>query len=244
MRKILLSLLVTLCVASTAMAKTIVFAVDPNWPPMEYLDADKQVVGFSIDYMRAAAKEAGFEARFKPMGWDTLFAGLVAGNYDAICSSVSITDDRQETVDFSVPYFTVRQALLVGANSQAASLADMRGKTLGAQVSTTGHFAVKKAQDVTDKAYPEIGPAIDDLSQGVIDGVVLDDNVAAQYALHTAKYKGKFKIACILDTGEDERYAVAVRKGDNETLDLIETGIKAVKAKGLDKGLMRKWINQ
>ncbi|GAB6038819.1 basic amino acid ABC transporter substrate-binding protein [Fundidesulfovibrio butyratiphilus] len=244
MRTLLLFLLLAVCTASTAMARTIVFAADPSWPPMEYLDQDRRIVGFSVDYMQAVAREAGFEAQFVAMPWDTLFAGLVAGNYNAICSSVSITDERRESVDFSIPYFTVRQALIVPAGSTVATLSDLRGETVGAQISTTGYFAVKKAQGVADKAYPEIGAAIEDLLRGDIAGVVLDDNVAAQYALHTDKYKGKFKIACILDTGEDERYAVAVRKGDKQTLGLIDKGIRAVKSKGLDKWFMRKWIVQ
>ena len=211
---------------------------------MEFVDANKQITGFSIDYMKAAAKEAGFTADFKATAWDGIFAGLAAGKYDAICSSVSITDERKGAMDFSTPYFKVRQALVVPAASTAKTLTDMKGKTLGAQISTTGHFAIKKADGVKDKSYDEVGLAIEDLYNGRIDGVVCDDPVAAQYALQTEKYKGKLKIAFIIETGEDEFYGIAVKKGDKEALELINKGIAAVKAKGIDKELMKKWIGQ
>jgi len=178
------------------------------------------------------------------VAWDGIFAGLAANKYDAICSSVSITDERKNAMDFSIPYFKVRQALVVPADSKAKTLADMKGKTLGAQISTTGHFAVKKADGIKDKSYDEVGLAIEDLFNGRIDGVVCDDPVAAQYALQNDKYKGKLKIAAVLETGEDEFYGIAVKKGDKANLELINKGIEAVKAKGIDKELMKKWIGQ
>ncbi|GFK94299.1 ABC transporter arginine-binding protein 1 [Fundidesulfovibrio magnetotacticus] len=245
MRKIVvLAALIALFSAQSVWAKTIVFATDATWPPMEFVGPDKQITGFAIDYMKAAGKEAGFTADFKAVAWDGIFAGLAAGKYDAICSSVSITEERKGTMDFSTPYFKVRQALVVPADSKAKTLADMKGKTLGAQISTTGHFAVKKAEGVKDKSYDEVGLAIEDLFNGRIDGVVCDDPVAAQYALQNDKYKGKLKIAAIIESGEDEFYGIALKKGDKENLALINKGIEAVKAKGIEKELIKKWIGQ
>ena len=243
-RIVVLAALMLTLLAQSAWAKTIIFASDATWPPMEFVGPDKEMTGFAIDYMKAAGKEAGFTPEFKAVAWDGIFAGLAANKYDAICSSVSITDERKNAMDFSVPYFKVRQALVVPADSKAKTLADMKGKTLGAQISTTGHFAVKKADGIKDKSYDEVGLAIEDLFNGRIDGVVCDDPVAAQYALQNDKYKGKLKIAAVLETGEDEFYGIAVKKGDKANLELINKGIEAVKAKGIDKELMKKWIGQ
>ena len=243
-RIVVLAALMLTLLAQSAWAKTIIFASDATWPPMEFVGPDKQMTGFAIDFMKAAGKEAGFTPEFKAVAWDGIFAGLAANKYDAICSSVSITDERKNAMDFSVPYFKVRQALVVPADSKAKTLADMKGKTLGAQISTTGHFAVKKAEGIKDKSYDEVGLAIEDLFNGRIDGVVCDDPVAAQYALQNDKYKGKLKIAAVLETGEDEFYGIAVKKGDKATLELVNKGIEAVKAKGIDKELMKKWIGQ
>ncbi len=240
-KKLALALLLVALTTSSALAKTIVFATDATWPPMEFVDANKEITGYAIEYMKAAGKEAGFTAEFKAVAWDGIFAGLAAGKYDAICSSVSITDERKNTMDFSTPYFKVRQALVVPIKSEAKCIDDMKGKTLGAQISTTGHFAVKKAEGVKDKSYDEVGLAFEDLYNGRIDGVVCDDPVAAQYALQNDKYKGALKIACIIEAG-DEYYGIAVQKGNKETLDLINKGIEAVQKKGIDKQLLAKWI--
>jgi polar amino acid transport system substrate-binding protein len=243
MKRVVLFLLAALLIAPCAWAKTIVVAGDATWPPMEMVDDNKQMTGFGIEYVRAAAKEAGFEVEFKNVAWDGIFAGLEAGKYDAICSSVTITNERKATMDFSIPYLKVRQALVVPKDSAAKSLADMKGKTVGAQISTTGHFAIKKVEGVNAKSYDEIGLAMEDLFNGRIDGVVCDDPVASLYALQKADYAAKLKVAAVLETG-DELYGVAVKKGNKEVLDLLNKGMEAVQAKGIDKELRKKWMGQ
>ena len=220
----------------------IVFATDATWPPMEFVNEQKQVVGYAMDFMTEAGKEAGFTAVFKNTAWDGIFAGLAANKYDAIVSSVSITEERKKAMDFSEPYFTVRQALIVGKASTATTLADLKGQKVGGQIGTTGYFAIKAADGVEAKSYDEIGLAMEDLNVGRIAAVVCDDPVAANYALD--KYKEKLKIAAIIETGEAEHYGVAVNKGNKKVLALINQGIAAVKAKGIDQELKRKWIGQ
>jgi polar amino acid transport system substrate-binding protein len=229
--------------SGNAWGRVIVVAQDATWPPMEFINEQKEIVGFDTDFMKAVAKEAGFKVEFKNVAWDGIFGGLAAGKYDAVCSSVTITEERKKTMDFSVPYFKVRQALVVPKNSSAKTLEDMKGKTLAAQIGTTGYLAIKKTEGVVPKSYDEIGLAMEDLFNGRIDGVVCDDPTAAQYALQKAEYKEKLKVAAVLDTG-DEYYGVAVQKGNKKVLDLINKGIKAVQAKGIDKQLRVKWIGQ
>jgi len=243
LQRTILTLLTLLLLGGAARAETtIVFAVDATWPPMEFVDQNKQIVGYSIDFLRAAGKEAGFTPVFKNTAWDGIFAGLAAGKYDAISSSVSITEERKKAMDFSEPYFTVHQALIVKKDSSARSLADLKGKKVGAQIGTTGYFAIKAADGVIPKSYDEIGLAMEDLNVGRIDGVVCDDPVAANYAL--IKYKNSLKIATIIKTDQEEYYGFAVKKGDRKTLELINKGIEAVKAKGIDRELKKKWIGQ
>lgn len=242
-RKIVLTLVMLVALFGSAWAETeIIFASDATWPPMEFMDENKQLVGYSIDFFKAAGKEAGFTPVFKNTAWDGIFAGLAAGKYDAICSSVSITDERKKAMDFSEPYFTVRQALIVKKDDGATSLTELKGKKVGGQIGTTGFFAIKGAEGVVAKSYDEIGLAMEDLNVGRIDAVVCDDPVAANYAM--IKYKDSLKIAAVIETGEVENYGIAVQKGDKKTLDLLNKGIAAVKAKGIDKELKKKWIGQ
>ena len=246
LKKILLMTVAVMLLAGTAWAapKTIVFATDSTWPPMEFVNKDKKIVGFAIDYMTAAAQLAGFKAEFKAVAWDGIFAGLAGGKYDAICSSVSITDERKKTMDFSEPYFQVRQALVVRKDAKYKDLKELVGKKVGSQISTTGTFAVQAVKGVESKTYDEVGLAMEDLFNKRIDAVVCDDPVAAQYALQNEKYKGALKVAAIIKSDKAEFYGIAVNKGNKEVIELVNKGIQAVKAKGIDKQLVKKWIGQ
>jgi polar amino acid transport system substrate-binding protein len=241
MKRLLLALILALLLSDSALARTIVIAQDATWPPMEYLNEDKEIIGFSTDYMKAAAREAGFDVVFKSVAWDGIFAGLDAGRYDAVCSSVTITEAREKAMDFTLPYYKVSQALVVPKAETARAIEEMKGRTLGAQIGTTGHFAIKKAKGVNAKSYDEIGLAMEDLYNGRIDGVVCDDPVAAQFALKKPEYAEKLKIAAVLETG-DEYYGVAVKQGNKEILDLLNAGIRAVQEKGIDKEIRSRWF--
>ncbi len=243
MKKLIGAICLLLLLGGSALARTVVVAQDATWPPMEFLNEQKEIIGFDTDFMRAVAKEAGFDVAFKNVAWDGIFAGLEAGHYDAVCSSVTITEQRKKAMDFAIPYFKVSQALVVSKSVDAKGLDEMKGRTLGAQIGTTGYFSIKKAGGVNARSYDEIGLAMEDLVNGRIDGVVCDDPVAAQFALHRKEYAEKLKIAAVLETG-DEFYGVAVKKGNKELLDLLNVGVKAVLEKGIDKEIRAKWISR
>jgi len=218
----------------------IVIATDATWPPMEMVDESKNIVGFDIDLMTAAAKAGGFEVEFKNTAWDGIFAGLDGGKYDAVMSSVTITDERKQTMDFSVPCINAGQILVVKSEvSGVATLADLKGKTVAAQIGTTGAFEIDKYADVKKKEYDEIGLAFADLANGRIDAVVCDTPVAAQYALQNDEYKGTLKI--VGEPFTDEYYGVAVNKGNKKVLDLINKGLQKVLDSGENMTLETKW---
>src|SRR5271157_1211609 len=222
----------------------ITIATDATWPPMEMVDTNKNIVGFDIDLMNAAAKEGGFTVEFKNTAWDGIFAGLENGKYDAVMSSVTITDERKKTMDFSLPYINAGQILVVKSDMQGVTkLDDLKGKTVGAQIGTTGAFEidkVKAADNITEKTYDEIGLAFEDLANGRIDGVVVDNPTAASYALQNDKYKGKLKLVGTPFT--EEYYGVAVKKGNTKVLDMINAGLKKVLDSGANKAIEDKWL--
>lgn len=221
----------------------IVFASDATFPPMEMVDANKNIVGFDIDMINAAAKAGGFTAEIRNTAWDGIFAGLENGKYDAVLSSVTITDERKKTMDFSIPYINAGQILTVRADETATTLADLKGKKVGAQIGTTGAFEIDKVKDankITEKTYDEIGLAFEDLANGRIDGVVVDNPTAASYALQNDKYKGKLKTVGTPFT--EEYYGIAVKKGNQKVLDMINAGLKKVMDSGENKQIEDKWL--
>jgi polar amino acid transport system substrate-binding protein len=159
-------------------------------------------------------------------------------------SSVTITDERKQTMDFSVPYINAGQILVVKEEvSGVETLADLKGKTIAAQIGTTGAFEIDKvkvADKITAKTYDEIGLAFEDLVNGRVDAVVCDTPVAAQYALQNDSYKGKLKI--VGQPFTDEFYGVAVKKGNSKVLDTINKGLKKVLDAGENKAIEAKWL--
>ncbi|HOP63532.1 MAG TPA: basic amino acid ABC transporter substrate-binding protein [Spirochaetota bacterium] len=229
------------CSKEQASGKIISVATDATWPPMEYVDENKKIVGFDIDLLNAAAKEGGFTVEFKNTAWDGIFAGLGAGKYDAVCSSVTITDDRKKTMDFSVPYVSIGQTIVVKKETTGMEeLSKFEGKKVGAQIGTTGAIEIAKNKNITLKTYDEIGLAIEDLAKGRIEAVVCDNPIAANYALLNPKYKALLKI--VGEPFTTEEYGIAVKKGNKEVLDMVNAGLAKVKEKGIDKELEKKWL--
>jgi len=221
-------------------AKKLVFATDATWPPMEFVTDSGDLVGFDIDMVKAMAKAGGFEVEFKIVSWDGIFAGLENGQYNAISSSVTINEERSATYDFSAPYVQAGQVLLVPSSADdSITLEALSGKDVGAQIGTAGAMEVQKYPDINLKEYSEVGLAIQDMVNGNISGVVLDSPVAIDYALQNANFKGKVKLAGALLTAED--LGLVVKKGDAETLDLLNKALAAIEADGTLASIKKTW---
>lgn len=244
LKKLVLTVLALLVFASSAAAeqRTIVFASDATWPPMEFVNENKEIVGFSVDLLDAMGKAGNFTPVIKNTAWDGIFAGLAAGQYDVISSSVSITEERKAHMDFSDPYFEVKQGVVVRKDSGIHAAADLKGKTVGAQIGTTGYFAAQKIDGVKAVTYDEVGLAIADLANGNIDAVVCDDSVAADFALQNKQYAEKLDLAFLLPSDEPEYLGFAVQKGDTEILEILNSALKKVKESGEYDQIYNKWF--
>ncbi len=225
--------------------KTLVVAVNPNWPPMEMKDTKGKITGYEIDLIKAMGEAAGFKVKIVAVPWKTIFNGLEKGKYDAVLASVSITEARKDKYDFSEPYFTTEQIFVV---PKAKREEPLREKSIAAFKLTTGAEAIRLYQKVNIAFYTveETDKAFKDLSKGFIDGVLCDSSMAVDYATCNKKYKDKFALTtCMLPDGVQipkENYGIAVRKGNAEVLDLINQGLQAVKEKGIESEIRTKWI--
>ncbi len=233
--------LCALLISTTAQAKVFIVAADATWPPFEMVDENKQVTGYAIDYIKAVAKEGGFEVAIKNTAWDGIFASLGSRQSDIIASSVTITPERQKVMAFSTPYFRNFQALVVKDGSNINSFSDLDNKTVGGQIGTTGMlFLPKLNEDAVAKTYDEVGLAIEDLKNGRIDAVVCDELVAYFYAEKNPDYAETLSI--VETSTEAEDYGFAMRKADRDLVQKVNAGIKAVKEKGIEEELTKKWL--
>lgn len=222
-------------------AKVYVFASDATWPPMEFVDDNGDIVGFDMDLLEAVAEAAGFEYEVQNTGWDGIFAGLANGAYDAIISSVTITEDRKVTMGFSSPYINAGQILIVpDGYSGGDMLADFSGKKVGVQQGTTGDFAVEEITSIDRRAYDDIGLAVEDLINGNLHAVVCDSVTAIDYVIANEAFKGKLEI--LGEPFTEEEYGIAVQKDNTELLSLLNKGIAEVFADGTQAKLVEKWL--
>lgn len=222
----------------------VVVATDATWPPMEYVDENKKIVGFDIDLFNAVADIAGLNPRYKPVSWDGIFAGLVNGSYDLILSSVTITDERKKSMDFSIPYVNMGQTLLVRKDGKSIQeLKDLAGLTVGAQIGTTGAFEVEKIKDAKLKSYTEVALAVADLVNGNLDGVMLDYVTASNFVFQNESYKGKLKFANSKPF-TSEYYGIVVKKGNKELLNKINAALTRLIDSGKVEELKKKWFTQ
>jgi len=140
-----------------------------------------------------------------------------------------------------LPYFHVRQAILVPHDSNVRTIEDLAGKDVGCKGATTGFKAAKKAKGLKVKSYDTFDGAMTAMSAGIVSAVILDGPIAAYYASND--YKDSAKMAGLVPNNNYiEFYSVVVKKGNMETLTLINSGIAAVIENGTNDTLQQKWI--
>jgi ABC-type amino acid transport substrate-binding protein len=203
------------------------------------VDASGEIVGFDVDLMRAVAREAGLEAAFSNQPFAGILPGLSQGKYDAVISCLTITAERAKEVDFSRPYYDAGQVIAVReADTAIRTLADLKGKTIAVQIGTTGFDAASKVEGVKVSAFKEIELAYLELVAGRADAVVNDEPPTRMYL---KDHKG-IRIAGPPFT--EEKYGIAVRKGNAALLAKIDDGLAKVIASGEFARLKEKWIGK
>lgn len=204
---------------------------------------DGKVVGFDVDLVDLVAKELGVTQKIK----DTPFEGIKSGenlnarDCDIAAAGMSITQERQRVMDFSQPYFDATQALLVRKSSTAKSLADLRGKTVGVQLGTTGELYAQEQQEKFGfeiKQYEDLALLQGAVKTGQIAGGINDDFVLYNYV----ETNPDTKVSAEFDTGE--QYGFAVRKGNKALLDKVNQVLRRVQQDGTYDRLYRKWFDQ
>ena len=244
LRRLLCALLLPALLCSSAMAaEKLVVATNPEWPPMEFLDDNKNIIGYDVDMFKAVAAEAGMEAEFKMTAWDGIFAGIAAGNYDVIASAVTITPERQRAFAFTVPYYDVRQIVVLRKGDSASGFADLAGKVIGGQIGTTGIFVAQKSGvKMTIREYDNVGLAMQDLLNSRIDAVVCDSPVALYYANQKEGFSDQLTVAFRTET--TEYFGFVVSKNRKDLVERLNKGIEAVRAKGIEAEIIRKWMGE
>ena len=223
---------------------TYLFASDGSYAPMEYMDKDV-LKGFDIDFLDAIMKEAGLKYEVRNVGWDAMLESVKQGKeYQAGISSISITDDRKQTYDFSMPYFESTNVIMVKEDSDIKSAADLKGKKVAVQGGTTADILMTKimGEGNTDlKKFDSNAVALLELDQGGADAVVADIAIVRDYI----KNNPNKKLKEVLDNTNftPEYYGIAYPK-DSELKAKLDPAIKAVIGNGKYAEIYKKWFDE
>ncbi|MEN3008485.1 basic amino acid ABC transporter substrate-binding protein [Pseudothermotoga sp.] len=239
--KLKLFILTLLLFAALVLSKTITVGTSADFPPFEYIEKG-QFVGFDMDLMREIAKIAGFELKFVDMSFDSLIPALRAGQIDVAAAAMTITEERKQVVDFSIPYWTADQSVIVKADSNLTITVLFGKYKIGVQTGTTGDLwctdeLVSKGilPERNLKRYDTFILALSDLLNGNIDAIVLDSPVASRFAATKP-----VKVVGIIVTGE--QYGIAVKKGNKELLNAINNALKQIIESGKISELIDKYF--
>jgi len=230
---------------SLAQEPTYTVASDISWPPFEWVDEQGNYVGFDLDVMREIAKIEGYKIKIVDVAFDSIIPGIIAGKYDIGSSGFTITDKREKVVDFSKPYWSSDQAVLISKDSGLNIItALLGGRTVGAQRGTTGASWIKenlieKGVNVKLKLYETYPLAVLDLINGNLDAVIQDEPASRA---SVAKEKS-IQIVGIIITGE--QFGFLVKEGDPEgILPQINEGVVKLKASGKWDELVAKYFGE
>ncbi|MBI9093806.1 MAG: basic amino acid ABC transporter substrate-binding protein [Sphaerochaeta sp.] len=220
-------------------AKTYVFASDATWPPLEFVD-NGVLTGFEVELIPLIAQKAGASMVVKNIPWDTIFAGLANGAYDGVASGVTVTEERKAVMAFSTTILEAGQIVIIRTqdSEKIKGIDDLAGKKIGVQIGTTGDFALDD-YPVEKRAYDDIGLAIEDMLNGNVDAAVCDSLIASDFVLANKNYKSRLSVAGEPFTKED--IAIAVRKGDDKLLALVNKGLEIASSDGSLDALKKKW---
>jgi polar amino acid transport system substrate-binding protein len=217
--------------AVSAVGASFTVASDTTWPPFEWAGADGQLYGFDLDVMRLIGILEGYDVDIISYSWDIIFDDVGIGRVDIGASGATITSEREQKVDFSAPYWTSNQAVMVKADSGLnIAMALSSGRKIGAQVGTTGakwiqEQLIDKGIDVELKEYTLYPLAVLDLLNGNIDAVVQDEPASRASVAADAR----LAITGVIETGEQFGFFVA--NGDPKgILPKINDGLQKLKA--------------
>ncbi len=214
--------------------------LNAEYPPFEYVDENGEIVGFDPDLMNAIAERAGFEIEWVNTRWDGIFVALASGEFDAVSSAATITEEREEIVDFSNPYFNAGQmiAVLEDRADEIQSPEDLPGLKVGVQSGTTGDIASSEIDGVEVVRYDEITLAFQALANGTIDAIVNDGPVSADIIAKNPELGA----VMVGDPFTDEFYGIAVQPDMPELLDAINNALAELIADGTYNEIHNKWF--
>ena len=211
-----------------------------EFPPVEYVDDNGEPDGFDIALIKAIGEKLGVTVEVENMEFEALVSAI-GSKIDLAIAGMTVTDERQASVDFSNPYYDALQYVIVPEGSEIASFDDLAGKNIGVQLGTTGDFiASDDVEGANVSQYNKGVDAVNDLLNGRVDCVIIDKNPAQVFE---TQFSGQIKALDGAQFGfEVENYAIALPKGDAALAQQVNKALEEIKADGTFDQLVADYI--
>lgn len=214
-------------------AGKLVVCTDAAWAPFEYIGANGEPTGVDIEIANKIADALGVELEIMNIAFDTIPATLASGDADLALACITITDERKEEMDFSIPYTTVQQYMVVPADSKIETMDELAGLNVGTHLGTTGDFLMEdeinngvlsgKSTLDNNKQYKALPDAASELKSGTLGAVVCDSVLAENLVKANGDAFKCFPVKYADGKEADvEQIGVAMKKGDEELLAKID----------------------
>lgn len=231
--------------AASGEGKVFRIAMNAEFAPFESLNEKQEINGFDVDLMNAMAKAGGFKVEFQHKPWDSLFPALNNGDVDIVMSGVTITEERKQTLDFTDSYYQIKQIVLVPPSKNIKSVEDLKKMNkVGVVTGYTGDLAAQKIFGNTSQQiarFDSVPLMLKEIENGGLDAAISDSAVIANYVKNNSS-KGFTMVEVPDFTTED--YGIAVKKGNTETLNILNDALKKVRENGEYKQIENKYFAQ
>ena len=221
-----------------------IIGLDDQFPPMGFRDDSNNLVGFDIDLAVAVCERLGLEAVPTPIDWTTKELELDGGRVDVLWNGLTITPERQETMLMSPAYIANAQVIVVRNDSGIQTLADLAGKTVGLQETSSADEAYASCAAAGTEAElikaPENISLFTDLKIGRIDAVVIDKVFADYYIAEN----GEGLLTTLEEQLADEEYGIAFKKGNQELADAVLGALDELVQDGTAAEISQKWFGE
>ncbi len=215
---------------------------DVPYPPFEEFGKTKtEFKGFDIEVVEAIAEKIGRTPEFQDTSFDTIFRDLAQGKFEMVASATTITKEREESVDFTNPYYLPSaQSIVVKKGATGLSTEkDLEGKIVGVQQGTTGEEYVEEEIDTKElRTFPQGPDTFPALEAGTLDAVVIDRPVAEK----AVQGDPEIEIAGGIET--EEQYGFVVKQGNTELLDELNGALKEIVDSGEYATIFKKWFHK
>ncbi|NCB51226.1 MAG: transporter substrate-binding domain-containing protein [Clostridia bacterium] len=210
-----------------------------GYPPFNYIDDNGDVIGFDVDVGAEIAARLGVELNYVTGEWSGLIEGLRAGRYDAILGSMAITEERLQTVNFSVPYYYSGAQLIVRSDSGITDPSEMEGKSIAV---ATGTNFVQDAENLGAEAklYDDDNLTMMELIAGRVDGVITDRLVALEAM---SGLEGGDELELCGELLRLEEMGIAIKQEDEALLQAIDEILQEMHDDGTLSAISEKWQN-